>query len=348
MHYHLTHAPISFYFKHSPRDFVVDELPLYEFSGEGEHLVLKVRKKSLSTWEMLSSIAKALNIKVRDIGYAGLKDKHAMTTQYISLHKKYEADVDALELEGIKILEKHYHNNKIRTGHLRGNRFFIRLKKVTPADAKKIEQAMKHIKDVGLPNYFGFQRFGNDGNNHEVGEAIVSGKHKERNKKVRTLMINAYQSYLFNGWLDARLKFVEQAHMNGDDAMIYGDAPLGLMQGDIAMHYPQTRAFKVEDPKADLQRIASHSIVVGGLLAGKKSIRAEGLPRELEEPFDKDTGIDGARRHAWTYVEDIETKYRSSDGWMELHFSLQKGSYATVLIEQIAKQPIQTLMEGVV
>lgn len=348
MHYHLTHAPISFYFKHSPRDFVVDELPLYEFSQEGEHLVLKVRKKSLSTWEMLSQIAKALNIKVRDIGYAGLKDKHAMTTQYISLHRKYETDIDALNIEGIKVLEKHYHNNKIRTGHLKGNRFFVRLKKVTPADAKKIEQALKHLKDEGMPNYFGFQRFGNDGNNHEVGQAIVAGTHKERNKKVRTLMINAYQSYLFNQWLDARLEFVRQAHISGEDSMIYGNSPLGLMQGDIAMHYPQARAFKVEEPEVDVKRLEAHSIVIGGLLAGKKSIRAEGLPRSIEEPFDKQTGVDGARRLAWIYPEDIEAHYRPTDGWMELHFSLQKGSYATVLIEQIAKQPIETLMEGIV
>lgn len=348
MHYHLTHSPIDFYFKHSPRDFVVDEIPLYEFSGEGEHLVIKVRKKSLSTWEMLSKIADALGIKIRDIGYAGMKDKHAMTTQYISVLKIYEEKIDALNIDGIKILEKHYHNNKIRTGHLKGNRFFIRLKKVSPADAKKIEQGMKNLKATGMPNYFGFQRFGNDGDNHKTGEAIILGKHKERNKKLRTLMINAYQSDLFNQWLDARLAFVEKAHLEGNDSMIYGDSPLGLLKGDIAMHYPQAKAFKVEEPEVDVERITSKSIVVGGLLAGKKSIRAEGLAQTLEEPFDKETNENGARRLAWIYPENLESNYKSNDGWMELHFTLQKGSYATVFIEQIAKQPIQKLMEGIV
>ena len=346
MRYHLTHAPVTFYFKHSPRDFVVDEIPLYDFSGEGEHLVLKIRKKSLSTWEMLSKIANALDMKIRDIGYAGLKDKHAMTTQYISLHKKYEEAVDNLSIDGIKVLEKHYHNNKIRTGHLKGNRFFIRLKKVTPADAKKIEQALKNLKKQGMPNYFGFQRFGNDNDNHITGKAICEGKHKERNKKLQTLFISAYQSDLFNKWLDARLEYVEQARLNGSDSEIYGTSPLGLVRGDVAMHYPQARAFKVDEPEVDVERIESKSIVISGLLAGKKSIRAEGLAAEIESPFDAETGVNGARRLAWIYPEDIESHYRSTDGWMELHFTLQKGSYATVLIEQIAKQPIQKLMEG--
>lgn len=346
MRYFLTHTPISFYFKHSPRDFVVDEIPLYEFSGEGEHLVLKIRKKSMSTWEMLSKIANTLGIKMSDIGYAGLKDKNAMTTQYISIHKKYEEAVDNLCVDGLKILEKHHHNNKIRTGHLKGNRFFIRLKKVTPADAKKIEQALKHLKKQGMPNYFGFQRFGNDGDNHILGKAICEKKHKERNKRLQTLLISAYQSDLFNQWLDARLDYVDQAHLSGQDNDIYTQTPLGLIKGDIAMHYPQARAFKVEEPEVDAKRIESKSIVISGLLAGKKSIRAEGKAYEIEAPFDKEATVNGARRLAWIYPEDTEATYRPNDGWMELHFTLQKGSYATVLIEQIAKQPIQKLMEG--
>jgi tRNA pseudouridine13 synthase len=120
-------------------DFVVEEIPLYEFSGEGEHLVLFVRKKNMSTLELVSAIAKYLKIKNKDIGYAGLKDKHAMTKQYISLHKKHEADLGNFNHENVKILSKTYHNNKIRIGHLQGNRFFIKLKKVNPTSAQKID-----------------------------------------------------------------------------------------------------------------------------------------------------------------------------------------------------------------
>ena len=174
--YSLGHASIDFRFKQSPRDFVVEEIPLYDFSGEGEHLVMFVRKKSLSTMEMVGIFARFLGIKNRDIGYAGMKDKHAMTKQYISIHKQHEEALERFEHEGIKILSKVYHNNKIRIGHLKGNRFYIKLKKVNPTSALKLDEALKNISKSGMPNYFGFQRFGNDGNNHvdgEIGRAHV-------------------------------------------------------------------------------------------------------------------------------------------------------------------------------
>ena len=196
--YYLPHSPIDFYFRQSPRDFVVDEIPLYPFSGDGEHLVVQVRKKNLSTWQMIDIFSNRLGSKGRDIGYAGLKDKNAQTTQYISFHRKYEPLLDNFEHEGIKILSKTYHNNKIRVGHLKGNRFFIRLKKVTPTAAVKINEALKMIKAYGMPNYFGFQRFGTDGENYKKGEAILAGTLKERNKKLAQFYVNAYQSFLFN------------------------------------------------------------------------------------------------------------------------------------------------------
>ncbi len=120
--YSLSHSSIDFHFRQTPRDFVVEEIPLYEFCGDGEHLVLFIRKKELSTLELVSIIAKYLGIQNKEIGYAGLKDKHAMTKQYISLHKKYEEKMDDFKHEDIKILSKIYHNNKIRIGHLSGHK----------------------------------------------------------------------------------------------------------------------------------------------------------------------------------------------------------------------------------
>ena len=123
---YLNHSLIDVYFKQNKDDFTVDEIPLYEFSGEGEHLILKVRKKDLSTWDMVNIISNHIGCKSRDIGYAGLKDKNAMTIQHISLHRQYEEKIDSFEHPLIKILEKNYHNNKIRVGHLKGNRFFYK------------------------------------------------------------------------------------------------------------------------------------------------------------------------------------------------------------------------------
>jgi tRNA pseudouridine13 synthase len=103
---------------------------------------------------MIGSIARYLGIKNKEIGYAGLKDKHAMTKQYISLHKKYEEALEGFNHESIKIISKTYHNNKLRIGHLRGNRFYIKVKKVNPTSAIKIDEALANISKFGMPNFF--------------------------------------------------------------------------------------------------------------------------------------------------------------------------------------------------
>ena len=125
-----THAPINAHFSKNASDFVVREIPLYEFSGNGEHLVMQIQKKGLSTSEALSILASATGAKVRDFGYAGLKDKEGMTTQYISIPAKFQSAISSFSNENIKILNATRHNNKLRIGHLKANHFFIRLKKV--------------------------------------------------------------------------------------------------------------------------------------------------------------------------------------------------------------------------
>lgn len=354
--YYLPHSPIEFHFRQSPRDFVVDEIPLYPFSGEGEHLVLHVRKKNLSTWQMIDVFSNHLGIKGRDIGYAGLKDKNAQTKQYISLPRKYESVLENFEHEGIKILEKTYHNNKIRVGHLKGNRFFIRLKKVNPTAAKKIQEALKMIKKEGMPNYFGFQRFGIDGENYKKGEAILAGTLKERNKKLAQFYVNAFQSYLFNDWLSRRIEISKLVEGFGIDelctilpfpkeelfSMKGQKHSFKLIHGDVMMHYPYGKIFHYESDE-EVERFGKRDISVSGLLSGKRATRAVGLAETIEKEYDTiHSGIDGARRYGWIFPEEIEGEYKENDAWFELHFTLPKGCYATVLIEEIAKRPIQT------
>ncbi len=352
--YSLAHASIDFHFKQSPRDFVVEELPLYEFSGEGEHLILCVRKKNLTTNEMIGHIARYLGIKNKEIGYAGLKDKHAMTKQYISLHKKYEEAMDAFEFENIKIVSKAYHNNKIRIGHLQGNRFYIKVKKVNPTSAVKIDEALKNISKFGMPNYFGYQRFGNDGNNHILGEKIAKGEARERNPRVKQLLINAYQSHKFNLWLSRRLeinslvnsfepKEIETLlNMPNDEVqkMKAQKHPFKLITGDIMEHYPHGRLFEYEGAPEDLERFNTRNITVTGLLCGKKARVASGAARNIEKEFDDEINEDGARRYAWIYPTEIEGRFNQVEAQYEMNFTLPKGSYATVLIEEIAKRKI--------
>ncbi len=351
--YFLDHAPIEFHFRQSARDFVVDEIALYEFSGDGEHLVLHVRKKDLTTWDMVSEIAKFLGIKQRDIGYAGLKDKNAMTKQYISVLKIYEDKLKSFSHEKIKILSTYQHNNKLRIGHLKGNRFFIRLKKVNPVSAAKIQQALENIKLYGMPNYFGYQRFGIDGDNYKKGKAIVEKTLKERNHKLKKMYISAYQSHLFNLWLSRRIeisRLVDSFDTSELTALlnlpIYDiqemkkqTNPFKLMQGDTMMHYPHGRLFALEYD--EVERFNERLISPTGLLSGKRVKLSQGQAGLIEKDYDISMNEDGARRYAWVFPEDIEASYREEEAWLEMHFTLPKGSYATVLIEEIAKREIR-------
>ena len=352
--YSLGHASIDFRFKQTPRDFVVEEIPLYEFSGEGEHLVMFVRKKNLSTMEMVGIFARYLGIKNRDIGYAGLKDKHAMTKQYISIHKQHEEALKNFEHEGVKILSMVHHNNKIRIGHLKGNRFYIKLKKVNPTSAMKLDEALKNISDSGMPNYFGYQRFGNDGDNHIDGEKIAKGTKKERNPKIKKLLISAYQSHLFNMWLSRRLEIntlVSSFEAKELESLLNMPIdiikklkaqkhPFKVILGDIMEHYPHGRLFDFDGSQEDLTRFNERNISVTGMLCGEKVKMSSDMAGEIEKDFDDDINADGARRYAWIYPTDVEGRFNQVEAQYELNFTLPKGSYATVLIEELAKKKI--------
>lgn len=353
--YFLTHSEIDFYFRQSPETFVVSENPLYEFSNEGEHLILKVRKKNLTTWQMLQVISEYIGVKVRDIGYAGLKDKDAMTIQYISINKSFERELENFSHPQIKILEKFLHKNKLKIGHLKSNNFFIRLKKVTPVNAKKIDLALESIEKFGMPNYFGYQRFGNSGDNYKLGEAIVKKERRVKSKKEREFLINAYQSHLFNLWLSKRLE-VSKIISNFSEREIENflnipkltiktlksqPHPFKLLSGDIMHHYPYGKIFEIDNIHSEAQRFFQRDIVPTGLLAGKRVKVATDLALIYEREFiDSSIELNGVRRFAWTFPKNIEKNYRESEFWYEINFTLEKGSYATVLLEEIAHKSI--------
>jgi len=337
----------EFVFNASPRDFTVEEIPLYDFSGEGEHLILKIRKKELTTWEMLDIISGYIGIKRREIGYAGLKDKHAMTIQFISVPFGDREKLERFSHEKIKILEMIRHSNKIRVGHLKGNRFHIRLKKVLGVQKKKLDSVLKWIKANGIPNYFGDQRFGTDGNNWEDGKKLIDGQLKIRDRKTRDFLIGSYQSYLFNRWLSRRVelsllleKFSEietEEVLNLEKGTLIGTAQQSnffkLLQGDVMMHYPYGRVFYAEDLAKEAERFAQKDIAPTGLLPGTKVKRAEGAAGVIESCYDEEMKQSGARRYAWIQVTDIEKKYIEERAHYELSFSLPKGSYATNVLD---------------
>jgi len=350
----LSHSPIDVLFTKNSNDFVVNELPLYEFSGEGEHLVLHVRKKDLTTWQMVDRLSQCCGAKVRDFGYAGLKDKDGMTTQYVSIHKSFEAKLENFSDDKIKIISKTYHNNKIKIGHLKGNRFFIRLKRVNKVNGQKLGNALKTLKKEGFPNFFGYQRFGREGNNYTLGREILEGKRKERNRKMKNFFISAYQSFLFNEWLSSRL---EIGHILEGFSDTQAASALGfskemikelkkqkkffkMFEGDINHHYPAGKPFVCEDLETEVKRFEEEDITVTGWLPGGRSMRSEGFAKEVESKVYDDaeqflSSMDGTRRFAWAFLRDVEYEYKEEDNWFEMHFSLPKGSYATVVLEEL-------------
>ncbi|GAB6045145.1 tRNA pseudouridine(13) synthase TruD [Caminibacter profundus] len=346
-----SHAPINFHFNKNSENFVVEEIPLYPFAHTGEWLMLKVRKKGLTTPEMINKISSKTGIKARDIGYAGLKDKVGMTIQWISVPRKFRDKINKFEDKQIKILEQDLHRNKLKIGHLKGNKFFVRFKKVLPVDAKKIDSVIKDIKKYGIPNFFGYQRFGKFGNNFEDGKAIIEGEKFVKNKKLEKLLINAYQSKLFNDWLKERINLSNIFDLSEKELLMAGfekelikfvknqKHPFKLLPGDVLTHYPKGKFFYLENLE-DTERFHKKDISVTGLLAGKRVMRAKDKAREIEEKYDELIPAGGDRRLAWIFPEIVDKKYLKDYAQYELAFILPKGSYATVLID-ILKEGIR-------
>lgn len=161
--------------KNRPEDFFVQELPLYQPTGDGEHIYCEIQKIGLTTFDTIDRLARALHVHPKDIGYAGLKDARAITRQLFSIFGSSEQAVASLQLPNLSVLWTARHGNKLRQGHLAANRFAIKIRDVNPTDVVKLQPYIDILKTTGLPNYFGEQRFGRRGDNHLLGAALIRG-----------------------------------------------------------------------------------------------------------------------------------------------------------------------------
>ncbi|GHR40260.1 tRNA pseudouridine(13) synthase TruD [Helicobacter pylori] len=357
------HANIDFHFNPSARDFCVHEVPLYEFSNTGEHAVIQVRKSGLSTLEMLQIFSQILGVRIAELGYAGLKDKNALTTQFISFPKKYapllEKNTHNLQERNLKILSLNYHHNKIKLGHLKGNRFFMRFKKMTPLNAQKTEQVLEQIVQFGMPNYFGPQRFGKFNDNHQEGLKILQNQTKFAHQKLNAFLISSYQSYLFNALLSKRLEiskiisafsikenleFFKQKNLNINPntlkALKNQAHPFKILEGDVMCHYPYGKFFDALELEKESERFLKKEVAPTGLLDGKKALYAKNLSLEIEKEFQHNllnshAKTLGSRRFFWVFVENITSQYVKEKAQFELGFYLPKGSYASALLKEI-------------
>ncbi len=165
--------------KRYDEDFVVEEMPLYRPTGEGTHTYFGIEKRGLTTLAAIDLIARTLGRKPREIGYAGLKDAHAVTRQTFSLEHIPPEQVEALDLPRVKVLWVNRHRNKLKLGHLAGNRFILKIRDVDPEGASQAGAIIDVLRRRGVPNYFGPQRFGARGDNAETGRAVLKGDYDE-------------------------------------------------------------------------------------------------------------------------------------------------------------------------
>ena len=340
-----SHAPINLHFNKNSENFFVEEIPLYPFAHTGEWLMLKIRKKDATTNDVIKELSR-LGINKKDIGYAGLKDKDALTVQWISVPRKFREEINKFSHSKIKIVEQDLHRNKLKIGHLKGNKFFVRFKKVLPVDAKKIERVLIDIKKYGIPNFFGYQRFGKYGDNFEQAKEFIYGDKYIKDKRLQKLLISAYQSKLFNDWLMERIKLSNIFELNENELKQLGynketikfikkqKHPFKLLLGDVMCHYPFGKNFYLENIE-DTERFYNKEIVPTGLMPGKKVLRAKENAWEIEKKYDEIIHAHGERRSAWIFPEILEKNYIKDKAWYEFSFILPKGSYATVMIEII-------------
>jgi tRNA pseudouridine13 synthase len=331
--------------KTQPEDFEVEEIPAYEPSGQGDFLYLWIEKRDMGAEYFTRQVGKRLDIPAGEVGTAGLKDRRAVTRQMVSVPASVEARVQQLDGDGIKVLRVGRHSNKLRPGHLHGNRFRILIRDlIPPADAARRANAiLERIRLHGMPNYYGAQRFGHDGETLAMGLALLHGERTA--KPIRTpflkkLALSAAQSALFNHVLAQRFR----------DGLLRRVLP-----GDVMCKIPFGGMFVAQDVETEQMRFDAREIVTAGPIFGRKTFAAaaEAADREqaaltafaLTESSLRGFGklLQGTRRHNLVYLDDLAAAVEP-DG-LRLTFTLPAGSYATIVLREFTKSDM-VLEEG--
>ncbi len=325
--------PVRAQFRVELDDFDVEEQAAYEPSGTGDHTFVFLEKRDVSTPEAVKRLCAALGLDARDAGWAGLKDRRAVTRQWVSLFGVEDAQLKELELEGLRILEFARHPHKLRTGHLKGNRFRIRLRDIEPSGIDRVRSVLSHIEKVGLPNYYGEQRFGRSGDNAERALAWVTGERSPPRKPFeRKLGMSALQSELFNRCVADRVSHGALDH---------------VFHGDVMKRRETGGLFVADDQDEAQSRTDSGEIGPTGPIFGAKMKWPEHEAKQREEALLRDSGLTlehlgrwkriapGTRRFVRVLVPEIGVTVRENTA--SLDFSLPAGSYATIVIREILK-----------
>jgi tRNA pseudouridine13 synthase len=314
------HGPTLFaaIIRQEPDDFFVDESLGFDLSGDGEHDYLRIEKAATNTEWLARQMAAFAEVPARDVGYSGLKDRHAVTRQWFSVPRWHSPDWTKLEIEGVSVLELKRHQRKLRRGSHRFNRFRI-VMRGDLAGAADIDVRLAAIAKAGVPNYFGEQRFGRGGSNLALVEQWAGGKRLPRHK--RSIAISSARSYLFNCSLAER---VEQQTWNR------------VLPGDVVNLDGSGSVFTATDVDSDLERRCQElDIHPAGVLWG------EGAAMETvaEDRRHWCAALTSARvqpAHRALRLRLQDFSWAMDEASLTLDFSLRRGSFATAVLREIA------------
>jgi tRNA pseudouridine13 synthase len=280
--------PIEAEFRSTPEDFEVEEVPAYAPTGTGEHVFAFIEKRGRTTKDAVRELCESVGADPRAAGWAGLKDRHAITRQWISI---CGATPDALmrsEIEGIRVLQALPHPHKLRTGHLQANRFHIRLRQVDASRIDDLHRVLSEIERHGLPNYYGEQRFGREGDNAERALRWVLGEARApRSGFQRKLQMSALQSELFNRCVAERVQ----------------SSTLGqVFAGDVMKKHDSGGLFIATDAEETQTRADAWEVSPTGPIFGAKMRWPEGEARDREEALLKQPGLTLEHLAKWKRV----------------------------------------------
>jgi tRNA pseudouridine13 synthase len=309
--------------------FRVEEIPLYPFCGEGEHAALVVEKTDRATRDLAVAVARRLGVPNAAVGYAGMKDKDCVSVQAFTVTgAKTESARESFEAEGCLVLEATRHRNKLRLGHLVGNRFRILL---TGVERGSVEAILSELAETGAPNYFGPQRFGARGDNALQGLAVLQRRLRTDRWK-RDLFVSSLQSLVFNEVLARRIE----------------DGLLGaVVAGDVLRKEDSGGVFVSEDVEVDQLRLRRFEVSPTGPIPGKKMIAPKAAASEREASVLQAFGLEdalfagetGSRRPLRVRLEGCGVETCAQGVW--LTFSCPAGTYATAVVREVTGQALR-------
>jgi tRNA pseudouridine13 synthase len=321
-----------------PEDFMVEEVALYEPSGSGSHLYVNITKRNQTTRDVQLQLADLFNLRPENIGTAGLKDKHAVTTQTFSIlfEKNDVRPDDASELIkdslNIKLNWAKFHSNKLRAGHLIGNRFkivIIDIRMPPNQAAERLRRIAETIHLKGLPNYYGEQRTGKDGKKVQEGWAVLHGQKTLTDRWLSKLLISVYKSYLCNRYLAERMR------RGLFDRLLLGDIAKKHETGGIFW----VNNLLTEQPRYDAQEISFTAPIYGYKMSQPQG-EAAALEAEILE--ESKMSIETFRRMRVTGTRRFgrltpRIEVTEAPRGVQLSFMLHKGGFATTLLREFMK-----------